>query len=100
MIVVDGVEMVDVQEAARLARRTPETIRRWVWSGRVTSVRQGNKLFLPKAEVEATGTTVAGGEQEPDLVSWLAMAERANRGVPGRTASDLVLDDRASRADR
>ena len=99
MIVVDGVEMVDVREAAELSRRTPETIRRWVWSGRVHSVKNGNKLFVRRADLSP------GSGEGPDEQPALTLKEWAkllptNGDATGVSARDLVLQDRDARAGR
>ncbi|HEY7043545.1 MAG TPA: helix-turn-helix domain-containing protein [Nocardioidaceae bacterium] len=99
MIVVDGVEMVDVREAAKLARRTPETIRRWVWSGRLAATKQGNRLLVPKEAVVARGGQVAAGGREarPSLGDWADRVRAGRTGKRGATAADLVVGDRAGR---
>lgn len=93
MIVIDGVEMVDVREAARLTSRTPETIRRWVWSGRLSSTKSGNKLLVPRREL--SGSSDPTPAEAGSLADWAAQLPVSRRGA--RTASDLVLDDRAAR---
>jgi excisionase family DNA binding protein len=93
MIVIDGVEMVDVREAARLAGRTPETIRRWVWSGRLSATRSGNKLLVPRRDLLASSDPEA--PRPGSLAEWAAQLQAPRGGA--RTASDLVLDDRAAR---
>lgn len=97
MMVIDGVEMVDVQEAARLVRRTPETVRRWVWTGKLSSVKQGNKLLVPRAEVRVEESPAG---ERADLASWAQRLGCLPAGKPGATASDLVFEDRAERAGR
>ena len=99
MIVLDGVEMVDVREAAELSRRTPETIRRWVWSGRLEAVKNGNKLFVRRADV--TADTMGAEPKGPTstLADW-ARSLPGRAGASSRSASDLVLEDRESRAGR
>jgi hypothetical protein len=101
MVVIDGVEMVDVREAARLARRTPETVRRWVWTGRLTATKQGNRLFVARADVTNVATPAglsdAAGIQVLSLAQWAARARKDRVGSPGVTAADLVWDDRARR---
>lgn len=102
MIVLDGVEMLDVREAARLARRTPETVRRWVWSGRLSARREGNRLLVPRRDVESL---VRGESSAPrlSLADWSdAVQAQRGAGVLGKfarkaSAADLVLDDRAAR---
>ena len=97
MIVIDGVEMVDVREAAELSRRTPETIRRWVWTGRLDAVKNGNKLFVRRADVSATSDQPRATELS--LREWERRLPRHGAGK-GATARDLILDDRAERAGR
>lgn len=102
MHVVDGVEMVDVREAARLASRSPETIRRWVWSGKVHAVKYGTKLLIPRREVEPAETgEMSERSAGMTLSEWADMVQaRAVRrgGVPGPSAADLVLEDRERRS--
>lgn len=97
MIVVDGVEMLDVREAAATTRRTPETIRRWVWTGRVSSVKRGNRLLVPRAEVDALVTESRRETSVPTFASWAEGVVRQRRGASAATAADLVSDDRAGR---
>jgi excisionase family DNA binding protein len=102
MIVVDGVEMVGVREAAELARRTPETIRRWVWSGRIQATKEGNRLLVPKEAVvalggrEASEASTAAGERL-SLRDWADRVRADRSGKQGATAADLVVGDRAGR---
>ncbi|HSP10183.1 MAG TPA: helix-turn-helix domain-containing protein [Candidatus Dormibacteraeota bacterium] len=88
---------LDVKTAARISGRTAETIRRWVWSGRLPARKSGNRLLVKRADVEH----IAGGSQTLSLGEWLAMAEhelRRHRG-PYRSAADLVIEERRRRAD-
>ena len=102
MVVVDGVEMVDVREAARLVGRTPETVRRWVWSGRLASIRHGNRLLLERSALDAAVGRRTDAEPT-SFADWVAAlpvtrATRPKGATP--SAADLVLADRADRADR
>jgi excisionase family DNA binding protein len=101
MRTVDGVEMLDVREAARLAGRTPETVRRWVWSGRLAARRDGNRLLVARDDV----LRLAAGKQATrprgaaySLGQWAdEVAAAHGRGRRGASARDLVLADRAER---
>lgn len=101
MLVVDGVEMMDVREAARLVGRSPETVRRWIWSGRLSAMRQGNRLLMARAAVEelASGPAV---EEPPTLRQWAAQAQKQRRSGAlgeereGTSAADVLLEDRAA----
>ncbi|MBA2455015.1 MAG: helix-turn-helix domain-containing protein [Nocardioidaceae bacterium] len=88
--------MVDVREAAALAARTPETIRRWVWSGRLPARRRGRRLIVARDDVlRLVGASRSDGAGVT-LQEW---AQEASAGPAGssETASDLVFDDRAAR---
>lgn len=101
MHVVDGVEMVDVREAARLASRSPETIRRWVWAGKVHAVKYGTKLLIPRREVEpADAADVAERASGMTFVEWadLVQARAVKRPGPSEpSAQDLLLEERYER---
>jgi len=105
MIVVDGVEMLDVREAARLAGRTAETIRRWVWSGRIPAIRQGNRLLMARDDVDGVLRGVRPVTGTSSLADWSALVDAHRRtgalprGARGSSAADLVTSDRASRED-
>jgi excisionase family DNA binding protein len=102
MLVLDGVEMLDVRETARLAGRTPETVRRWIWSGRLAARRHGSRLLVSRDDVDQ----LIHSRPAParlTLAAWAAAVdEQRQAGALGDTsadssAADLVLDDRASR---
>lgn len=101
-MVLDGVEMLDVREVARLARRTPETVRRWIWSGRLQARRHGNRLLVTRADLDDLMGT-RPGDARMTLADWAAQQATVRRsGALGRSsagasAADLVLADREGR---
>jgi len=87
---------LDVKAAARLAGRTTETIRRWVWSGRLSARRRGSRLVVSRGDIEA----LAGARKGLlSLAEWATLAEAAMRTRRGRGASaaDLVIEERRRR---
>ncbi len=92
-------ELIDVRRAAVLVGRHPETIRRWVWSGRLAARRRNNRLFLTRDEVEAVARQEA---PRSSLRAWAdaARTARASARQAGATASaaDLVIEDRKRRS--
>lgn len=89
--------MLDVAAAAALVSRTPETVRRWVWSGRLPAQRQGRRLMVARDDV----LRLTGGSQQvtrPSLREWAATVRESAEGDRAMTASDLVADDRADRS--
>ena len=104
MVVVDGVEMLDVREAAQAADRTPETVRRWIWSGRLAAKRHGNRLLVTRHDLEHLVRGAPAGDATMSLGEWIELvAEHRSSGALGPTAThsgsaaDLVLADRQSR---
>jgi hypothetical protein len=96
---VDGAdEMLDVASAAALVRRHPETVRRWIWSGRLRARRQGNRFFVARGDLEAA----ARRSGMVDIREWAERArahrERTGTKGSGRSAADLVIEDRARRS--
>jgi excisionase family DNA binding protein len=88
-----------VLAAAALVRRSPETVRRWVWSGRLRARKSGKRLLVPRRDVES----LAGiGPRSLTLKEWGELAEQVLRRpkTRGRSASDLVLADRRERSER
>jgi excisionase family DNA binding protein len=88
---------LDIKAAARLTGRSSETIRRWVWSGRLRARKLGKRLFVLRDDVEA----LAGSRptQPLSLAEWRAYANKVlRRSAAGRSASDLVLADRRARS--
>jgi len=88
---------LDIRDAARLTGRSTETVRRWVWSGRLRARKLGKRLFVLRSDVEA----LAGSQRTKplSLTEWRATAKKILRRSPaGRSASDLVLADRRERS--
>ena len=93
--------LLDVRRAAALVGRHPETIRRWVWSGRLEARRRNNRLVVARSEVESLARRKVNAT---NLREWAEQARTAlaRRGARTRQGSSagLVLEDRRSRAGR
>ena len=76
--------MITVPEAARRARRNPETIRRWIREGRLPSRKVGTQHTIELEDLESVLAGDAGrlplppdwgrtatGEPMPNVVAWL-----------------------------
>src|SRR5207302_9613547 len=90
---------LDIRAAARRTGRSTETVRRWVWSGRLRARKLGKRLFVLRSDVEA----LAGSQKTKplSLTEWRVSANKIlRRSATGRSASDLVLADRRQRSGR
>ena len=99
------VQEITVREAAHRVHRSPETIRRWIWSGRLPATKRGNTYYVDIVHLQGLvvemGLTEHQAETDrPSLAEWLAEVDRWKSGLdlPIReTASDLVIEDRRAR---
>lgn len=44
-------DFISIREAAKECGKHPETIRRWVWHGKLNAKKLGNQLFVEKNEL-------------------------------------------------
>jgi excisionase family DNA binding protein len=100
------VNELTVREAARRARRSEETIRRWIWTGRLPAVKRGTSYRIDVVHLEQVIVEVESGVPAHGTVPNIAMREwleevaqwkAALPTKPGVTASDLVIEDRRAR---
>lgn len=104
-----AVQEITVREAARRVHRSAETIRRWIWSGRLPATKRGNTYYVDMNHLDRIAVEVNAGDwhavpDAPGLSSWLAEVDRWRSGLDGAghggdqaTASDLVIEDRHAR---
>lgn len=103
-----AVPEVTVREAARRVGRSEETIRRWIWSGRLPAVKRGRGYridvrHLEEVIVEIEPGAVRHGTKKPlTMLEWLEAVAEWKRGFPtppepGASAADLVIEDRHAR---
>ncbi|MBI2266709.1 MAG: helix-turn-helix domain-containing protein [Armatimonadetes bacterium] len=45
-------KLLTIREAAARFERNPETVRRWIWSGRLPARKLGNQLFIRKNDLD------------------------------------------------
>jgi excisionase family DNA binding protein len=80
--------MLTVPEAARRTRRDPETVRRWIRSGRLRATRIGTQHLIDEedlARLESDSTLplptlwrrTATGERMPDVVAAIRSSRAA-----------------------
>ena len=44
-------DLITVREAARQCHRATETVRRWIWEGKLPAQKLGNQLFIKRADL-------------------------------------------------
>ncbi len=81
--------MLTVPEAARRAGRNPETIRRWIRSGRLRSQKVGTQHLIAEADLDALDED----DQLPLPRAWQRMSD-------GRPMPNIVRAVRLAREGR
>ena len=81
--------MITVPEAARRAGKDPETIRRWIRTGRLTAQKIGTQHVIEEKDLDA----LLEDEELPLPESWRTMPD-------GRPTPNVVRVIRLSRAGR
>src|SRR5258707_14953429 len=88
------------------AGRSEETIRVWIWSGRLPAVKRGagyriDVMHLDRVMVELeAGVSGQGTTPNTSMLDWLEEVDQWKREVatnPGPSASELVIEDRRAR---
>jgi hypothetical protein len=78
-------DLINVREAARQCGRNAETIRRWIWGGKLPAEKLGNQLFIKKKNFalfcRETATLVY--RPEPNT-GFLEQAEKLRRKFKAR----------------
>ncbi len=60
--------LISVKDAAKECGRNPETVRRWIWSGKLQSEKLGNQLFVKRS---ALASFCRENEAAPDAVETM-----------------------------
>ncbi len=82
-------ELISVKEAAKMCGRNMETVRRWIWSGKLPAEKLGNQLFikrndfasfcrLPARSVPAKAGEIAVREYKAETVTKLELGSRTD----------------------
>ncbi len=93
-----------VREVAARVGRTEETVRRWIWSGRLRASKRGNILYVEEAdlgETDVPNQRPLSADNEKvgprlTLTQWVDQVRAWQRNTPlGTTsAADLVIEAR------
>jgi excisionase family DNA binding protein len=81
-------QLLTVRDVARRCRRSEETIRRWIWSGKLPARKLGNQLFVESGDVPER-SVLEGSTSDRNLkptpfsrqqmLDWLARFDRLRK---------------------
>ena len=96
-------EQISVREAAKECGRNMETVRRWIWSGKLPAEKLGNQLFIKRGDLAAfcreTAIRKYEAEPKPDFLERaIALQKRIKaRGVKPINAAEEIRKMREER---
>ncbi len=95
-MVTEQEKMLTIKEAAKEARRTAETVRRWVWSGRLPAQKLGNQLFIKKSDLDAVVAKTKNSDMESRrraLADAAKLREKIARRIGGTLDVVALVDE-------
>lgn len=79
-------QRLSVREAARECGKNPETIRRWIWSGKLPAEKLGNQLYVKRSDLKAFSMQ---GNSYAMVEDWLKRAKALRERIRKRTGTDF-----------
>jgi excisionase family DNA binding protein len=94
-----------VREAAQRVHRAEETIRRWIWTGRLPARKVGNRYYVEEQDLAAIAADVPVPHRSAELDltfgDWVSAVKAWQAGLDVRPvggAGQLVIEDREERS--
>jgi len=81
--------LVSVREAARESGRNMETVRRWIWSGKLPAQKLGNQLFIRKNDWESFRKNM--NKQRDDRFEFIERATALRERIRARTGTNFDI---------
>ena len=89
-------KLITVRQAARQCGRNMETVRRWIWAGKLPAQKLGNQLFIKKSALDnycrETATKQYQAEKKEDFLERAIRLQdriRARGGKPIDAAEEI-----------
>jgi hypothetical protein len=82
-------ELVSVREASKESGRNMETVRRWIWSGRLPAQKLGNQLFIRRRDWEIFLKNT--NKQKGDRFRFIERAAALRERIRARTGTDFDI---------
>ena len=80
-------ELISVREAAKESGRNMETVRRWIWSGKLPAQKLGNQLFIRRSDWEVFLKNT--NKQKGDRFRFIERAAALRERIRARTGTDF-----------
>jgi excisionase family DNA binding protein len=85
-------ELVTVKEAAKESKRNMETVRRWIWSGKLPAQKLGNQLFIKRSELRAFLDRLSVNKRGAwDKLEAIERAEALQKRIRAKTGTNFDI---------
>ena len=85
-------KLISVREAAMECGRNMETVRRWIWSGKLPAQKLGNQLFIKRSDLQAIGSK-KDEKKTFDWPKWLKEAKSLRDQIRSRTGTNFDVSE-------
>lgn len=96
-MVIELEDFITIREAARECHRSAETVRRWVWDGKLHAEKLGNQLFVRRADLDRLRQRSAADKRAARLAALDKLDELRERIRQHGGAFNVVEDLERSR---
>lgn len=86
-------ELISVREAAQECGKNAETVRRWIWSGKLPAQKLGNQLFIKRSDFASYCRETAVKYRAEPEADFLEKAEALRERIRARTSQELSGDE-------
>lgn len=89
--------LITVPEAARKAKRNPETVRRWIWAGKLRSRKLGNQHMIEEEDLGRVLAEQAGSSDKPSWEEWYRGLKALNARIDSSklpSAAEMIREVR------
>ena len=103
MLEYDNKKFISVREAAKECGRNMETVRRWIWSGKLPAEKLGNQLFIKREDLASycreTAIKYDAGDAADVTARLEHLRERIRAGTRGGLTDGIDIGIDASEGD-
>jgi len=85
-------DVVSVREASKQSGRNMETVRRWIWSGKLPAQKLGNQLFIRRSDLRAFLDRLSVNKRGAwDKLEAIERAEALQKRIRARTGTNFDI---------
>ena len=94
MVINTEGKLISVREASAVCGRNMETVRRWIWGGKLPAQKLGNQLFIKRSALEAfCKNHKVAQRQTISLLEFLEEAKAIREQIRNRTGVNFDVTE-------